>query len=633
MRLLLLLAIAAVLQPHALAAESLQGAAAAAGGDATGGSSSSIRIGGRQLHEGGGDDPRVAAGVKRLLQAAKLYRSRLPGGQTMLRPRQIHRALYGGDLERLRNFVRRMALGESLTLALMGGSVSKGMGAVAGEPSLEAWLGGWLAQVAPLAGTAVGGAGGDVGGAGGAAGGGEGGVGAVVAAPAGSQRSTVRLVNAACPATSSAYMNMCLREYLREPERVDLILLEYAINDEAFPDPPWENEHRKSFELLVRKLLRLPRRPPVVLLNTYRWHSEGALRGPTGTKRPSGGIYYTNTEAHYFEFATYYGLPMISLKAAVYHQMMAGVRGCQVHSLRYQTRENSSSDPAALFYEDGMHPSGLTGHRVLSELVIAMLLHAARSLEARPWRQSEEEHIRAPLPRPMIPRIGANYSVSEGWQRGASQQQQEDGEGDEGGGYGQLDRCLLGDNLRAAAVEAQGFEWLNEGRNPQAPKWGFTATAPGSHITFQPLGLDTPASSALNGTAVAAASTTGASAPPVSVLVILAYLRSYENMGVAEVSCLGGAGCMCGGSADGAVVLRLDGHWAQRTSQLQLGCFPALLAPGCRVRVRVAAESSSGKHKVKLGGLIVSHSAPGLAQDMCRDNLEATQRAAGYREM
>ena len=36
--------------------------------------------------------------------------------------------------------------------------------------------------------------------------------------------------------------------------------------------------------------------------------------------------------------------------------------------------------------------------------------------------------------------------------------------------------------------------------------------------------------------------------------------------------------------------------------------------------------------QVKLGGLIVSESSPALASGMCRDNAEAMQRAAGYRE-
>lgn len=81
--------------------------------------------------------------------------------------------------------------GEKLTIALVGGSVSKGMGAVSGEPSFEMWLQAWLSEVAPAAEPAAEG----------------------LEAGDDDQRpsSTVTIVNAACSGTSSNYMNMCLR--------------------------------------------------------------------------------------------------------------------------------------------------------------------------------------------------------------------------------------------------------------------------------------------------------------------------------------------------------------------------------------------------------------------------------------
>ena len=36
-----------------------------------------------------------------------------------------------------------------------------------------------------------------------------------------------------------------------------------------------------------------------------------------------------------------------------------------------------------------------------------------------------------------------------------------------------------------AHFAAQGFEWVNEGKDPVAPKWGFTAKLPGSKISFK----------------------------------------------------------------------------------------------------------------------------------------------------
>ncbi|GIL56587.1 hypothetical protein Vafri_11927 [Volvox africanus] len=176
-----------------------------------------------------------------------------------------------------------------------------------------------------------------------------------------------------------------------------------------------------------------------------------------------------------------------------------------------------------------MHPSGLTGHRVISELIAGLLLSVARGLVTRPWRPSEEEQIAAALPAHMIP---DNYDTD-------------------------LDICLMGENFRASAVDVQGFEWLNEGRSPLAPKWGYTATVPNASIAFT----------------ISHSATTNETARHVqaSVLVILAYLRSYENMGVAAVSCSGG--CVCGeaasrvpadGGGGGGVRLEVGGQGQRR---------------------------------------------------------------------
>jgi hypothetical protein len=39
---------------------------------------------------------------------------------------------------------------------------------------------------------------------------------------------------------------------------------------------------------------------------------------------PTRGLYYGNAEMDYADFASYYGLPLLSLKAAVHQRMVAG---------------------------------------------------------------------------------------------------------------------------------------------------------------------------------------------------------------------------------------------------------------------------------------------------------------------
>ncbi len=50
---------------------------------------------------------------------------------------------------------------------------------------------------------------------------------------------------------------------------MDLFLLEFAVNDDYRPTTDWEDENRRAFERLLRKLLQLPRRPAVALVHMY----------------------------------------------------------------------------------------------------------------------------------------------------------------------------------------------------------------------------------------------------------------------------------------------------------------------------------------------------------------------------
>ncbi|GIL76843.1 hypothetical protein Vretifemale_6381 [Volvox reticuliferus] len=152
-----------------------------------------------------------------------------------------------------------------------------------------------------------------------------------------------------------------------------------------------------------------------------------------------------------------------------------------------------------------------------SDVIVLLLFIVSNHIEYHQFQklcaqsQSEEEQVAAALPAHMIP---DNYDTN-------------------------LDICLMGENFRASAIDVQGFEWLNEGRDPLAPKWGYTASTPNASIVFTIThGITT------NDTDTAPRSPKHRRA---SVLVILAYLRSYENMGVAAVSCSGG--CVCGEAA------------------------------------------------------------------------------------
>jgi hypothetical protein len=78
------------------------------------------------------------------------------------------------------------------------------------------------------------------------------------------------------------------------------VLVEYAVND-ASEDGQFDTLALRAFERLMCNLLRLPKSPAVVLLNAYAM-----------LFTPPRGRYWANAEAHFFELATYYSLPLLS---------------------------------------------------------------------------------------------------------------------------------------------------------------------------------------------------------------------------------------------------------------------------------------------------------------------------------
>jgi hypothetical protein len=59
----------------------------------------------------------------------------------------------------------------------------------------------------------------------------------------------------------------------------------------------------------------------------------------------------------------------------------------------------------------------------------------------------------------------------------------------------------------------------------------------------------------------------------------------------------------------------LNGHWAQKESQLSLLNIPVTQAAECVMAVTILPESDSGEHKVKLMMLTISD-APGEAKGL-----------------
>lgn len=85
----------------------------------------------------------------------------------------------------------------------------------------------------------------------------------------------VQVHNGGMRGAPSTYFEVCSKRHL--PGNVDIVVAEFNINDEAMPSPAMQNPARRSFERLLRKLLSLPSKPAVILLNVFKW-----FKGPWG---------------------------------------------------------------------------------------------------------------------------------------------------------------------------------------------------------------------------------------------------------------------------------------------------------------------------------------------------------------
>lgn len=92
------------------------------------------------------------------------------------------------------------------------------------------------------------------------------------------------------------------------------------------------------------------------------------------------------------EFAWYYSLPALSVKAGCYPLMRQGVPGFQVKRPRADMHgrvQHGTVDGGLkrfAFYYDVIHPDGNTGHRIMAEIAAQAILDAYAQVRAAPHR-------------------------------------------------------------------------------------------------------------------------------------------------------------------------------------------------------------------------------------------------------
>jgi hypothetical protein len=211
-----------------------------------------------------------------------------------------------------------------------------------------------------------------------------------------------------------------------------------------------------------------------------------------------------------------------------------------------------------MWTSDFLHPID-HGMRAIADLAVHLIQTTALGLVVDPLGPADRALLAEPLPPPAHP---GNWEARNLM-------------------------CVYGEafaeNVDVGA--SRGFDLVNEGGNAKKPKWGFVAAEAGSELIVR-----------MNTTR-----TTPARDGDQRMNVMLAYLKSYEHMGVARVACR--SGCTCDPPEQ-----EVDAHHAIRTSTVYLVRVLASQSAACEIAVTVLDRSSSpgGEHKFKVSGVMMN---------------------------
>ncbi len=165
-------------------------------------------------------------------------------------------------------------------------------------------------------------------------------------------KAQVELVNAGIGATGSDYGAMRVKRDLLS-HSPDMVVVDFAVND------PSTKEYAESYEGVVRQILNAPKKPALMLL--FMMKSDG-----------------TNAQELESKIGTYYGVPMISYRDAIWPEIQTG-------KIKW-----SEISP------DNIHPNEI-GHKLTGELICGALDRAFRKFSLRNNSSTESSIIPTPL--------------------------------------------------------------------------------------------------------------------------------------------------------------------------------------------------------------------------------------------
>ena len=355
-----------------------------------------------------------------------------------------------------------------------------------------------------------------------------------------------RVLNAGIDAATANVIEPCMLSRHPELAEMDLILLELG-------SQAWYKNQVDASERIVRRLIAAGSEAPIIFVTVRQWCGKsvhGILRDEAMTLRTK----YNGPEDRFAELCKAYNLTCLSMRDAIYEDVMA-------------SRPNFTVADVA---GDCLHPEqSRFGYTYLADMInsflAASLSRSRRSVATAPNTPLMQPRIRRRfLPPPVHPK---NLRFSKSWRCYAIDSMMggaRTNRGQRAVGSGEREIPLnwwaehpsgsQPDNLRCSAMRRcvsglpmqhhntdemsaikclQGrrhWQWCSHTIAPAVPgrlptlKPGIVSMLPGSSMRF-------------------AVDTTSPGAQQGSTAVVLNYLRSYEGMGVVNVSCE--SGCTC----------------------------------------------------------------------------------------
>lgn len=319
-----------------------------------------------------------------------------------------------GNPYRIRKAIEKSKAGKEVTLAYIGGSITQGAGAIPIHTECYAYKSFQLFQNRF------------------------------------STQNNVRFIKAGVGGTPSELgMIRFDRDVLREGERPDIVVIEFAVNDEG------DETKGVCYESLVRKVLKLPWKPAVVLLFSVfanDWNLQERLR-------PVGDLY---------------DLPMVSILNAVTPQF----------SLKCGEGRILSKNQ---FFYDMFHPNNM-GHTIMADCLQYLFeqcdLRNQCGVETLERQMKAEERLKECMSEP--PAIGKSFETvrlldrKDGY-RGA--------EIDEGG-FTAVDRELQSVEMDAELTPVPQFpyNWMYDGTNSDKNYFEMTITCRSLLLVFKDSG-------------------------------------------------------------------------------------------------------------------------------------------------